>query len=134
MPLYQGGLIDSRVREAIAQQDKVSADLESALASAILNVNKSFFGVMSGLAQVSAFEVAVTSNEMAVNSNKLGYEVGMRLNIDVLNAQQQLFATRRDLARARVDTVLNGLLLKAAVGNLNEADIQTANQWLTPKN
>ena len=134
MPLYQGGLIDSRVREAIAQQDKVSADLESALASAILNVNKSFFGVMSGLAQVSAFEVAVTSNEMAVNSNKLGYEVGMRLNIDVLNAQQQLFATRRDLARARVDTLLNGLLLKAAVGNLNEADIQTANQWLTPKN
>lgn len=134
MPLYQGGLIDSRIREAIAQQDKVSADLESALASAILNVNKSFFGVMSGLAQVSAFEVAVTSNEMAVNSNKLGYEFGMRLNIDVLNAQQQLFATRRDLARARVDTVLNGLLLKAAVGNLNEADIQTANQWLTPKN
>ena len=134
MPLYEGGLIDSRVREAIAKQDKVSADLESALASAILNVNKSFFGVMSGLAQVSAYEVAVTSNEMAVNSNKLGYEVGMRLNVDVLNAQQQLFATRRDLARARVDTVLNGLLLKAAVGNLNEADIQTANQWLTPKN
>ena len=134
MPLYEGGMIDSRVREAIAQQDKVSADLESALASAILNVNKSFFGVMSGLAQVSAYEVAVTSNEMAVNSNKLGYEIGMRLNIDVLNAQQQLYATRRDLARARVDTVLNGLLLKAAVGNLNEADIQTANQWLTPKN
>ena len=134
MPLYEGGLMDSRVREAIAQQDKVSADLETALASAILNVNKSFFGVMSGLAQVSAFEVAVTSNEMAVNSNKLGYEVGMRLNIDVLNAQQQLFATRRDLARARVDTVLNGLLLKAAVGNLNETDIQIANQWLTPKN
>lgn len=134
MPLYEGGLMDSRVREAIARQDKVSADLESALASASLNVNKSFFGVMSGLAQVSAYEVAVTSNEMAVNSNKLGYEVGMRLNIDVLNAQQQLFATRRDLARARIDTVLNGLLLKAAVGNLNEADIQTANQWLTPKN
>ena len=134
MPFYEGGLMDSRVREAIAQQDKVSADLESALASATLNVNKSYFGVMSGLAQVSAYEVAVTSNEMAVNSNKLGYEVGMRLNIDVLNAQQQLFATRRDLARARVDTVLNGLLLKAAVGNLNEADIQTANQWLTPKN
>lgn len=134
MPLYEGGLMDSRVREAIAQQDKASADLESALASASLNVNKSFFGVMSGLAQVSAYEVAVTSNEMAVNSNKLGYEVGMRLNIDVLNAQQQLFATRRDLARARIDTVLNGLLLKAAVGNLNETDIQTANQWLTPKN
>lgn len=131
MPLYDAGLNNSRVREALAQQEKVTADLETALTNTTLNTNKAYFGVVSSLAQVSAYEVAVTSNEMAVNSNKLGYEVGMRLNIDVLNAQQQLFATRRDLARARVDALLSGLQLKAAIGNLNEADIQTANQWLT---
>lgn len=132
MPLYQGGLYDSRVREAIALQDKVRADLETALANATLTVNQSFYGVISSLAQVTAFEAAETSSSMAVDSNKLGYEVGLRLNIDVLNAQQQLFATRRDLARARVDTLLNGLRLKAAVGSLEDADIQSVNQWLVP--
>jgi outer membrane protein len=133
MPLYDAGLKNSRVREALAQEEKVAADLETAISNAVLNTNKAYFGVVSSLAQVSAYEVAATSNQMAVNSNKLGYEVGMRLNIDVLNAQQQLFATLRDLARARVDAVLSGLQLKAAVGNLIEADIQSANQWLAPR-
>jgi outer membrane protein len=131
MPLYEGGLFDSRVREAIAQLEKVSADLDWIRAITAMNVNKSYLGVMSSHALVSAYEVAVTSNEMAVNSNKLGYEIGMRLNIDVLNAQQQLFTARRDLARARIDALLNVFQLKAAVGKLNETDIQFANQWLT---
>jgi outer membrane protein len=131
MPLYDAGLKNSRVREAMAQEEKVIADLNTATANAILNTNKAYFGVVSSLAQVSAYEVAAASNEMAVNSNKLGYAVGMRLNIDVLNAQQQLFATRRDLARARIDTLLSGLQLKAAVGKLTEADIQGVNQHLT---
>lgn len=105
--------------------------METALANAILNTNKAYFGVVSSLAQVTAYEVAVASNQMAVNSNKLGYEVGMRLNIDVLNAQQLLYATRRDLARARVDALIYGLQLKSAIGKLDESDIKTANQWLT---
>ena len=130
LPLYDGGLNNSRVREALAQHEKVSSDLETALANAILNTNKAYFGVVSSLAQVTAYEVAVASNQMAVNSNKLGYEVGMRLNIDVLNAQQLLYATRRDLARARVDALIYGLQLKSAIGKLDESDIKTANQWL----
>jgi outer membrane protein len=131
MPLYDAGLKNSRVRESLALEEKVTADLETAITNAALNTNKAYFGVISSLAQVSAYEVAVTSNEMAVNSNKLGYAVGMRLNIDVLNAQQQLFATRRDLARARVDTLLSGLQLKAAVGKLNETDVESVNLYLT---
>ena len=130
MPLYQGGLFDSKVREAIAQQEKVTADLDLARTNSKLNANKAFLGIVSGLAQVAAYEVAIVSNQMAVNSNKMSYEVGVRLNTDVLNAQQQLYAAQRDLAKARIDVLLFKLQLKAAVGDLNEIDINVANQFL----
>jgi outer membrane protein len=82
------------------------------------------------MAQVRALEQAVASSETALASNKLGYEVGVRINIDVLNAQQQLFSTQRDLARARYDALLNGLRLKAAAGTLTEDDVVGVNQLL----
>ncbi len=84
----------------------------------------------NGMAQVKAFEQALVSSQSALDSNKLGYEVGVRINIDVLNAQQQLFSTRRDLAKARYDTLLAQLRLKAAAGSLGEDDIQAVNALL----
>ena len=77
-----------------------------------------------------ALEQAVTSSETALASNKLGYEVGVRINIDVLNSQQQLFSTKRDLARARYDTIMNGLRLKAAAGTLVDEDVVAVNRLL----
>jgi outer membrane protein len=79
---------------------------------------------------VRAFEQALVSSQSALESNKLGYEVGVRINIDVLNAQQQLYATRRDLAKARYDTLLAQLRLKAAAGGLSEDDVQAVNALL----
>ena len=132
VPLYQGGAITSRAREAAANYEKARQDLENARRSSALNSQQSFLGVMNGIAQVRALEAALVSSQSALDSNRLGYEVGVRINIDVLNAQQQLFSTRRDLAVARYTTITNFLKLKSAVGGLGEADLEEYNKVLVP--
>ena len=130
LPLYSGGGVDSRVRESIANLDRARSDLENTRRQAALSARQSFLGVTNGIAQVRALEQAVTSSDTALASNRLGYEVGVRINIDVLNAQQQVYSTKRDLAQARYNTIMNGLKLKAASGSLSEEDIDTVNQLL----
>ena len=130
IPIYAGGGVDSRVREALANEDKSRADLENLRRTAAQNARQFFLAVTSGLAQVRAFEAAQVSSLSSLDSNKLGYEVGVRINIDVLNAQQQLFTTRRDLAKARYDTIVNGFRLKAASGSLKEEDVAAINALL----
>jgi outer membrane protein len=130
MPLYTGGLIDSRVREALANQDKARQDVEVAKRSAAQSARTSFLNVSNGIAQVKALEQALVSAEVALASSKLGMEVGVRTNVDVLNAQQQVFSARRDLAKARYDVITNSLRLKAAAGDLTEADIEAVNRAL----
>ena len=130
VPLYGGGGTTSRVREAVANLEKSRQDLENARRSAALSSRQSYLGVTNGMAQVRALEQALISSQSALDSNKLGYEVGVRINIDVLNAQQQLFSTKRDLSRARYDTLLNGLKLKAAAGALSEEDLEAVNRLL----
>jgi len=130
VPLYAGGGVNSLVRQAIANQEKARHDLENARRSAALSVRQAYLGVANGMAQVRALEQALVSSQSALDSNKLGYEVGVRINIDVLNAQQQLFSTMRDLSKARYDTLLNGLKLKAASGTLTEEDLEAVNRLL----
>jgi outer membrane protein len=130
MPLYTGGLIDSRVREALANQDKARQDLESARRSAAQSARTSYLNVTNGIAQVKALEQALVSAETALASSKLGMEVGVRTNVDVLNAQQQVFSARRDLAQARYNVITNTLRLKAAAGALAEADLESVNRAL----
>jgi len=130
IPLYAGGGVRSLVRQAIANQEKARQDLETARRSAALSVRQAYLGVTNGMAQVRALEQALVSSQSALDSNKLGYEVGVRINIDVLNAQQQLFSTMRDLSKARYDTLLNGLKLKAASGTLAEEDLEVVNRLL----
>ena len=132
VPLYQGGLVLSREREAAALKLKAMSDLESARRAAALSASQAYLGVSSGTAQVKALEAALVSSQSALDSNKLGYEVGVRINIDVLNAQQQLSTTRRDLFKARYDTLLAQLRLKAAAGSLGEDDVQQINALLEP--
>ena len=130
VPIYSGGFTSSKVREGIALADKAENDLDFARRSAAQNARQSYFGVTSGLAQIKALRAAEFSSKSALESNKLGYQVGVRTNIDVLNAQQQLYSTQRDLARARYDTLLNGLRLKSAAGTLNEDDLARINALL----
>ncbi|HYD93924.1 MAG TPA: TolC family outer membrane protein [Noviherbaspirillum sp.] len=130
VPIFAGFAIDSRVREAIALEDKTRSDLENARRTAAQGARQAFLGVNAGLAQIRALEAAELSSQSALESNRLGYQVGVRINIDVLNAQQQLFSTRRDLSRARYETIVNGLRLKSAAGILKEEDLATVNALL----
>jgi outer membrane protein len=130
IPIYAGGGVVSKDREATALKEKAFADLENARRGAALNARQAYLGVSSGLAQVKAYEAALTSSQSALDSNKLGYEVGVRINIDVLNAQSQLFDTRQKLAKARLDTLAAQLKLKAAAGSLGEDDVAAINALL----
>ena len=131
MPLYTGGLTQSRVREAVALQDKSFSDLETARRSAANAARTAFTGVNFGLAEVQALESAERSARTQLESTQLGYRVGVRILLDVLNATTQLVSTQRDLKRARYAFLLSGLNLKAATGALSEDDLRAVNALLT---
>jgi outer membrane protein len=130
IPIFTGGVTASKDREAVALHEKSVSDLEYARRTAALQARQAYLGVSSGLAQVKALEAALVSSQSAVDSNKLGYEVGVRINIDVLNAQSQYFDTRQKLMKARLDTLIAQLKLKAAAGNLTETDLSAVNALL----
>lgn len=130
VPIYSGGMIDSRVKESAAMLSKTQAELESARRQVATMARQAFNGVMNGHAQIEALTAAVTASKSSVNANKIGYKIGTRINIDVLNAEQQLFAAMRDLSKARVETFMQGLRLKASIGILSEADLAELNQSL----
>jgi len=129
-PLYQGGVVDSRVREAVANQEKARFDLDNARRQAVLDARQGFLGVVSGGAQVKALEQALASTRLQLSSTELGLEVGVRTRVDVLNAEQQIYSTLRDLSAARYQTLVAMLQLKAAVGSLAEADIKAIDALL----
>jgi outer membrane protein len=131
-PIYQGGLISSRVREAVANQEKARQDLEAAARDASMQARQAWLNVNSGAARVRALEQALTSTSAQLDSTKLGLQVGVRTNLDVLNAEQQVLSARRDLAGARYDYLLSMLSLKAAVGSLGAADLAAIDQHLRP--
>jgi outer membrane protein len=130
IPIFAGGTVVSKDREAVALKEKAASDLENARRTAALNARQGYLGVTSGLAQVRAYEAALVSSQSALESNKLGYEVGVRINIDVLNATSQLYDTRQKLAKARLDTLAALLKLKAAAGSLGEEDVAAINTLL----
>ena len=130
--LYQGGAVSSREREAAANLERSRQDLENARRSSAFSTRQSYLAVLAGVAQVRALEQALVSTQSALDSNRLGYEVGVRINIDVLNAQQQVFSTKRDLAVARYNTITNTLRLKAAAGALRDEDLDEVNRALEP--
>jgi len=132
LPIYQGGLVSSRVREAVANQEKARQDLEAATRDAGLQARQAWLNVSSGAARVRALEQALTSTQAQLDSTKLGLQVGVRTSLDVLNAEQQVFSARRDLAGARYAYLLAGLSLKAAVGSLSPADLAGIDQYLKP--
>jgi outer membrane protein len=132
LPIYQGGLTSSRVREAVANQEKARQDFEAATRDASLQARQAWLNVNSGAARVRALEQALVSTQAQLDSTKLGLQVGVRTSLDVLNAEQQVFSARRDLAGARYAYLLSGLSLKAAVGSLSPADLTAIDQYLKP--
>ena len=130
LPLFAGFATQNRVVETIALKDKAQVDLEGARRTVALATRTAYFGVQSGQGQVKALEAAELSSQSALDANKLGYQVGVRINIDVLNSQSQLFQTKRDLAKARYDVLVGGLKLRQANGTLTADDLLIVNSLL----
>ncbi|MEO8332779.1 MAG: TolC family outer membrane protein [Gallionella sp.] len=127
MPLFQGGAVNSRWREAEANRERSKQELENAKRNVATQTRQAYLGVASGMAQVQALQQALASSENVLQASKLGQEVGVRTNLDVLNAQQQLYATRRDLYQSKYNYFVSQLRLKAAVGALGEEDLSKVN-------
>ncbi len=132
MPLFAGYAIQNRVKETLSLEEKSRNDLEAARRGVAQGTRQAFFGVQSGQAQVKALEAAESSSQLALEATQLGYKVGVRVNLDVLNAQTQLFTTRRDLAKARYDVLVGSLRLRQAAGLLKPEDVNALNQLLAP--
>lgn len=127
MPLFQGGSVNSKWREAEANRERAKYELENARRNVATQARQAYLGVSSGIAQVKALQQALASSESLLEASKLGQEVGVRTNLDVLNAQQQLFSTRHDLYQAQYNYLVSQLHLKAAAGSLGEDDLAKVN-------
>ncbi|HEY4957733.1 MAG TPA: TolC family protein, partial [Caldimonas sp.] len=123
LPLYAGGAIQNRIKETIVLEERSRNDLEAARRAVTQAIRQAFYTLQSGTAQVKALEAAEGSSQLALEATQLGYRVGIRVNVDVLNAQSQLYQTRRDLARARYDLLLGTLRLRQASGRLTPSDV-----------
>ncbi|WP_280150970.1 TolC family outer membrane protein [Piscinibacter sp. XHJ-5] len=130
LPLFTGFSVQNRIKETLLLEEQARENLESARRLATQNTRTAFFGAQSLQAQVMAFEAALSSSQLALEATQLGYRVGVRVNLDVLNAQTQLFNARRDLAKARNDVLVNSLRLRQAAGTLSAEDVLKVNQLL----
>ena len=130
LPLFAGFQIQNRVKEALVLEDKSQNDLEAARRSVAQATRQLYYGVGSFSAQVGALEAAESSSKLALEATQLGFKVGVRVNLDVLNAQAQLFTTQAQLARARYDRIVAGLRLRQASGRLTPDDVAAVNALL----
>lgn len=132
LPLFAGFATQNRIKETLALEEKAHSDVDAAKRGVAQATRTAFFGVQSGLGQVKALEAAEASSQSALDATKLGYQVGVRINIDVLNSQSLLFSTKAKLAKARYDVLLGDLKLRQANGTLTSANLQALNALLTP--
>jgi outer membrane protein len=129
-PVYNGGNLNSKVREAAINHTKTLADLEAAKRNAAQVARLAYLGLTYGINQIKALESVERSNKTLLESTKLGYQVGVRINLDVLNAQQAVENTKKDIAKARYDALISGVKLKAAAAQLTEQDLVAINNQL----
>jgi len=131
-PFYTGNALDNRVRETLSLTQKAQADLDAATRTVAQNTRSAFFGVVSGVSQVKALQAAVESSQVALEANKLGYTVGVRINMNVLDAQSKVFDTKAKLAKARYEVLMGHLRLRQVSGTLQLQDLQGINNLLEP--
>ena len=130
LPLYTGGSILSQTRESRHRYELALEVLESERRSTQRETRDAYLGVDSGISRVQALEQAVRSSRTAAEAVEAGFQVGTRTSVDVLDAQRDLFRTRRDLAEARYGYLLDVLRLKRAAGTLTEEDLWLISIWL----
>ena len=130
IPIFSGGFNNSVIRQNAALLDKAKSDYDGLRRAAAQNTRQAFTGFYGGLATVKAFEAAEKSGATALASSQLGFDVGTLINLDVLIALDALFTTRATLYKARYDTILNALRLKAQAAALTDQDLLAVNALL----
>ncbi len=130
VPLYAGGITQSRVREAEARRDQARAALEQSRRTVTRQTREAYLAITGGIARVQALEQAQGSSKKALESTLIGYESGVRTGVDVLNSQRDLYRTQRDLSQARYAYLLSQLRLKFVAGTMSEADLGNLNALL----
>jgi outer membrane protein len=130
LPFYQGGLINAQIREAASIHNAARARYELARREIQRKTRQAFLGINSQLRRISALAEAVTAGESALQAKEEGFAAGLTTNIEVLDAQRDLFRAERDHLKARYDYVLQVLLLEQLSGQLNEEDVSRVNRWL----
>jgi outer membrane protein len=130
VPLFAGYSVENRIKETLQLEDKAQSDLEAARRNTAQATRGAFFNVQSLRAQVLALEAAESSSKLALEATELGYKVGVRVNIDVLNAQTQVYQAQRDLDQARYNVIFNGLKLRQVTGLLQPQDVTAVNALL----
>ncbi len=133
LPLYQGGAVESRIRQAAYQKQQAQDELENIRRQTTLETQRAYLGLSSSMAQIKAFEQSLQSSQSQLDATQTGYEVGIRTSVDLLNARQQYYSAKRDLLQARYTYLVNIIRLKTASGMINEADLQDIDQQLVKK-
>ena len=123
LPLYAGGSISSARRQAFANYDRAKEQTIYTERSIIRDVRSNHFGVQTQVANVTARKQALASAESALEATQIGYEVGSRNTVDLLDSQKRLFQAQRDYASSRYEYIIAMLRLKASVGSLNPGDL-----------
>ena len=129
-PLYQGGLLGSRIREASLLYQRSRAEREEQARAVERQTRAAYWGVIGAIGQVEALRQSVVSLQLALESRQEGFKSGLLPSIEVMDGVRDLYVVRRDFARARYEYILNSLRLKRAVGTLGERDIAAINRWL----
>jgi outer membrane protein len=130
VPLYQGGQVNSRIREYEHRYRETLATLKQAQRSVHRAASQAFLGVTAGISRVKALQQTLKSSETAVKATEAGFRVGYRTPLDLIVAERERLSAQRDYTRARYDYVLNTLRLKQAVGALSPDDLAKVNGWL----
>ncbi|RZI43633.1 DUF4440 domain-containing protein [Herbaspirillum sp. HC18] len=125
IPLYSGGAVNASTSQALANYDKAKSDLDGKIKQVLVELRKQYNLALSSIARIDALVKSVESARLLVLSTEQSIKGGVRINLDLLNAQQQLFSAQRDLALARYNYLLSYLRLRYAAGTLNAEDLQT---------
>lgn len=130
IPLYSGGLTSSQVRESYSRLGQTEQQREGLRRQVVENTRNLHRAVNTDVEQVQARRQSIISNQSAVEATEIGYQVGTRNIVDVLDAQRQLYTSVRNYNNSRYDYILDNLRLKQAAGTLNPGDLQDLARYL----
>ncbi|HKR47628.1 MAG TPA: TolC family outer membrane protein [Paraburkholderia sp.] len=132
IPLYSGGMVQASSEQASANYARAQDDLLDKTNKVLIELRKQYNLCNSSMTRIQALEKAVESATLQITATRKSVEAGVRTNVDVLTATQQLYQSRRDLAKARYQYMIASLQLKHAAGTLNEQDLFELSKWFTP--